>query len=303
MSGVIAQLFVNGVFAGSLFALVGLGFVLEYRVSRAFNFAYAGAMAVGAYSCWAILHLGAAWRGGIGAPLLLAAAAAGTTVAGAFGWLLERCAFRLLRRRRATSLVLLLASLGVLAMVQNVISLVVGDDTKVLRSVARVSAISLSLPVVGAVRLTTAQVGVIATGAFVGVALALLVGVTDWGRQVRAVANDVELATIVGIPVDKIHAQVRGLGGALAGMAGIWTALDTDLTPVIGFRPLVMVSVAMVIGGLGSVTGVVIGSLVVGLVQNLGVLFVETKWQDSIAFVLLLAFLVFRPQGLLGRAS
>ncbi len=297
MSQVLPQLLANGLYAGSLYALVGLGFVLEYRVSRAFNFAYAGFIAIGAYGCWWVLEIfGKRSSERLGSALFFAVVI-GVALAAVGGWLADQSIFRILRRRGATPLVSLLASLGLFSVLQNLISLIAGDNTKVIRTGGGMH----SFPSLGPVRLTMVQVGVIATSLLVGLIMALALRRSSWGQRLRAVANDPDLALVLGLPVNRVHASVRSLGSGLAGMAGIWIALDTDLTPLMGFRLLILVSAAMVIGGLGSLSGVVLGGMLLGMVQNLGVLYFATEWQDCVAFTLLVLFLLFRPQGLLGK--
>ena len=117
----------------------------------------------------------------------------------------------------------------------------------------------------------------------------------------RAVANDSELARVAGIESDKIILLTFALGSALAGIAGILVALDVDMTPTMGMNALMMGVVAVIIGGVGSIPGIALGALLLGMAQHLGVWFISSQWQDAIAFVILLLFLLFRPQGFLGK--
>jgi branched-chain amino acid transport system permease protein len=121
------------------------------------------------------------------------------------------------------------------------------------------------------------------------------------GKAMRAVANDPELANISGINSNKVILLSFAIGSALAGIAGILVSLDVDMTPTIGMNMLMMGVVAMIIGGVGSIWGIVFGSLLLALAQNLGVWYISSQWQDAIAFGILLIFLLLKPEGFLGK--
>ena len=117
----------------------------------------------------------------------------------------------------------------------------------------------------------------------------------------RAVADDLELARVSGIDSDRIILWTFAISSALAGIAGILVAFDTDMTPTMGLNVLLMGVVAVIIGGSGSIPGVALGALFLGLAQHLGVWGISSQWQDAIAFIILLAFLLVRPEGVLGK--
>jgi branched-chain amino acid transport system permease protein len=117
----------------------------------------------------------------------------------------------------------------------------------------------------------------------------------------RAVANDSELASLSGIDSDRVILWAFAIGSALAGVAGILIALDVDMTPTMGMDALMIGVVAVIIGGANSIPGIALGALLLGLAQQFGVWYISSQWQDAIAFVILLVFLLFRPQGFMGR--
>ena len=117
----------------------------------------------------------------------------------------------------------------------------------------------------------------------------------------RAVANNPELARISGIESDRVILSTFALGSALAGIAGILVALDVDMTPTMGMNALMMGVVAVIVGGVGSIPGVALAALLLGMAQHLGVWYISSQWQDAIAFVILLTFLLFRPEGFMGK--
>ena len=124
---------------------------------------------------------------------------------------------------------------------------------------------------------------------------------TSAGRRIRALANDPYLSTIVGVDTDRIILLVFMIGSGIAGAAAILISLDTDITPTMGFTALLMGVVAAIVGGVGNISGAIVGGLFVGLAQHLGVWKLPTEWQDAIVFAILIAFLLARPQGFLGK--
>jgi branched-subunit amino acid ABC-type transport system permease component len=156
------------------------------------------------------------------------------------------------------------------------------------------------LPVLGA-RITPIQIVIIATSVMLVFLVAFWLKKSKIGKAMRAVANDPELASISGINSNKVILWTFAIGSALAGVAGILVALDVDMTPTMGMNALMMGVVAVIIGGVGSIPGVALGALLLGLAQHLGVWKISSQWQDAIAFIILFGFLLVRPQGFLGR--
>ena len=191
---------------------------------------------------------------------------------------------------------LLLASLGIFTVIQNIISLIFGDDTKTLRS----GVIQEGINVFEA-RITPIQILIILVSLVLFIITALILTKTRMGKAVRAVANDPELAQIAGIDTDRVILYTFAIGSGLAAVAAILISFDIDMVPTMGFNALMMGVVAVIIGGMGSIPGAALGGLLLGLAQHLGVWQISSKWQDAIAFVILLFFLAFRPQGFFGR--
>jgi branched-chain amino acid transport system permease protein len=126
---------------------------------------------------------------------------------------------------------------------------------------------------------------------------------TRYGRYLRAVANNAELAEMAGLNVELTTLLAVGLGSGLAGLVAILNALDTGLVPTMGFQALVSGMVACIIGGIRSIVEVATGGLILGLTMYFGVWKIPTQWQDGIVFVVLILFLLFRPFGVAGKAS
>lgn len=283
----LSQLLVNGLIAGSIYALVALGFGLIYSTTRFFHFAHGAVYAAGAYLTYAC------WLLGLSLYVAIPLAVIGTAILGA---LIEVGVYRPLRKKNASSLILLLASLGLFIVIQNFISLIFGDDTKTIRG----GAVTEGLPVFGA-RITPIQIAIIVVSALLFAFCSVFMKKTKIGKAMRAVANDPELARVVGIEPDQVILVTFALGSALAAVAAILISLDTDMTPMMGFYALLMGVVAVIAGGIGSIPGAALGGLLVGMAQHLGVWKIPTQWQDTIVFLILIFFLLFRPQGFLGR--
>ncbi len=282
------QLILNGVVAASAHALLGLGFGLIFWVTRFFHFAHGIVFVAGAY----LAFLFRVW---LGLPLFVAFVFS-TGLCVILGCCMDLSVYRPLRRKRASSLILLLASLGIYIVLQNLVSIVFGDDTKSIRS----GAVEEGLNILGA-RITPIQVLTVCLSLASMAAVFALLRRTKIGSAMRAVACDSELACVSGIESNRVALWTFAVGSGIAGMAGILIALDMDMTPTMGLIPLMMGVVAVIIGGQGSIPGLALGALFVGLAQHLGIWRISSQWQDAIAFVILLAFLFFRPQGFLGK--
>lgn len=284
----LSQLVVNGLIAGSVYGLIALGFGLIYGTTRFFHFAHGAVFTSGAY----LTYLFAAW---LGFPLPFSVFLS-LVLTSLLGISIEVGIYKPLRKRKATSLVLLIASLGIFIVIQNIISMVFGDGTKTLRT----GMIKEGIDIFGA-RITTIQVTIVLISFTLFVITSMILTKTKTGKTIRAVANDPELATIHGIDTDRVILYTFGFGSALAAVAAILLSFDVDMVPSMGFFALMMGVVAVIIGGVGSIPGAALGGLLLGLAQNLSVWKIHSKWQDAIAFGILLLFLLFRPYGFFGK--
>jgi branched-chain amino acid transport system permease protein len=282
------QLIINVLIATGITTLVALGFALIYQTTHFFDFAYGIILTTGAYFtlfCKEFLHL-PLWLAGILAVLF----------SGFLGYGIERLIYAPIRHRGATPLTLLIASLGVYTVLQNSISLIFGDATRTLR----VGDIVQGIEILDA-RISPIQLATLGISLSLVATIAILLKHTKIGRAIRAVANDPVLAEVSGIESDQVIAATSALGAALAGASGVLIALDIDMNPVMGMNAMVTGVVAAIIGGIGSIPGVLLGALLLSFLQNFGATLIGFQWQDTIAFIVLLAFFLFRPQGFLGR--
>lgn len=282
------QIFANGIIAGSIYALVALGFGLIYGIGRFFHFAHGAVYVASAYVVYTttvLLH----WHAAAGICI-------GITFGVALGGLMEIVVYRHLRKSGSSSVVLLVASLGILVCIQNAVSLVFGDQPRVLRLGDVEKGVLLF-----SARVTKIQIAIVFASSVLSLGTWALLCGSRIGRVVRAVANDRELARICGISVDRAILITFAIASALSSIAGIMIGMDTDLTPAMGFNALLMAVAAVIVGGVGSVPGSLLGGLLVGMAQHLGVWKLPTQWQDAIVFLILILFLLLRPQGFLGK--
>ncbi|MDL1876339.1 branched-chain amino acid ABC transporter permease [Cytophagia bacterium CHB2] len=280
----ISQILANGLIAGSVYALVALGFSVIYSTVRFFHFAHGVVYTAGAYFTFLYFIL-------FKLPFAVAVALAILSAA-LLGVAIEFLVYKPIKRQRASGTILLIASLGVSIILQNLISLFFGDDTKTIRT----GEVREGLNVLGA-RITPVQIAIILTSLVLFAFTFIILKRSKIGKALRAVANDPELAVAMGLNKDRIIYFTYFVGSALAAIAAILISLDIDMTPLMGFQAMLYGVVAVVIGGLGNILGAYLGGLLLGLAQHLGVWYISSQWQDAIAFVILILFLLFRPQG------
>ena len=282
----LAQLAINGLVNGSHYALLALGFGLIFGTTRVVHFAYGPVYALSAYGCWLAAAV-------LGAPLWLAGLAGIATgaIAGVLAYLVV---YRPFEKRGSSTLVVLIASLGLFIFLENAIGVVFGTDTKVVPSPP--SGIFLWGPlVVTGVQLAQVVALIVVAGA-VGIYLTR----TRMGKAVLAMTDSVEMARIIGIDTTRVSVIAFGLGSAIAAVPACLILVKDGATAHMGFLAVFMAFVAVVVGGVGSLRGAVLGGLALGLVESTGMIRIPTEWQSSVAFVVLFVVLLFRPRGLFG---
>jgi branched-chain amino acid transport system permease protein len=296
------QQVVNGVTTGSLYALIALGYTMVYGVLKLLNFAHGDLYMVGAFVGYFMIQ----WFGGSAAlvipvPLLLLLmfVVAGAGV-GALGVAIERFAYRPLRD--APRIAPLISALGVSFFLANSMQLLFGAaprnyDTFALSG----GALYFKGFDVGDVRVPLLRIITVVSALVLMVALWFLVNKTRTGKAMRATSFDREAAAMMGIDIDRVIVFTFVLGSALAGAAGVLFALRVPTQVTIGFVAGLKGFTAAVIGGIGSIPGAMAGGLILGFSEAYIQGYVSTKWSDLYVFLILVAFMIFRPQGLLGR--
>lgn len=286
---IVPQLIANSIIAGSLYALVAMSFNLIFATTRFFNLAHGVVAAIGGY---VVLYLGeqlgmSVW---IAVPLAVLSGAVS-------GLLLELLLYRTLRARKASPLVLLIASLGAFTALQAVIAILFTSQFQTLGEVFGSTGL---VRIAGAI-ITHTQVALFACALGVFAILWVMLKKTRFGKAVRAVSDDEEVAKIVGINTNRIIALVFIIGSAIVALAGILSGIDTGIEPTMGLGLLLKGVIAAIVGGIGSVPGGFLGAFLLGFVENFGIWHLSGQWKDAIAFAVLILFLLFRPQGILGK--
>jgi branched-chain amino acid transport system permease protein len=282
------QFFLNSIISGSVYSLIAIGFTLIYSTTRFFHFALAAIFTLCPYLTYLFFKT-------LDSPFYIAVPIA-LIFSGLLGISIELVVYKPMRQQDATSLVLLLSSFGVYIILQNVISMGFGDDMKTLQPWP----VNEGFFVFGA-RITQIQISSIVISFCFVVVTWCLMKLTQLGKEMRAIASDPNLAIVTGINVDQTILFSFIFGSILAGNSGLLTSLDIGMTPTMGMNALMIGVVAAIIGGIGNIYGAVLGSFLIAFAQNFGVWKIPSQWQDAIAFIILLFFLLFRPYGFFGK--
>jgi branched-chain amino acid transport system permease protein len=316
------QVAIDGLTIGFVYAAIALGYTMVYGVLEFINFAHSEIFAVGAFVGVEILI--ALDKFGIlaGASLVMAyvylilAIVGGMVAAGALAVAVERIAYRPLRH--ASRLVPLISAIGVSFLLQDVIrlveSLTTGQFNRIFPTFGNFDRrVILGKMAMGATNITLGvsikSMIVIASAVLMLVALNYLVNATKIGKAIRAVAQDHPTASLMGIDVNRIISLTFLVGGMLGGAAGVLYALKfTRIDPFVGFFPGLKAFTAAVLGGIGNMTGALLGGIVLGMLETyagsyMGVFTMGaagTEYKDIFAFSILILVLIFRPQGLMG---
>lgn len=217
-------------------------------------------------------------------------------MAALIGGVTDWSTYRRLRSQDASPLVFLLASLGLFIVIQSSVAMIFGDSVVMLRSIA----VSEGNEVFGA-RITNVQVIGISGSLILCSLVYFWLKHTLLGMQTRAVADDYELAKSVGLNTDRIILLVMAIASILAGFSGIIVAYDVDLRPTMGFYPLLIGVVAMVIGGVDRPLGSIGAAFFISISQEFAVMLFPSQWKEVIVFIILILFLSLKPGGFLGK--
>lgn len=285
---ILSQLILNSIVAGSLYAMIALGFNLIFGVVKFFDLSYGSIAVVGAYATF--------YFGKILGLNIFLSVVLGILFAGIVGLLINRFVYQNLRKKKSSNMVLLIASLGVFTVLQSVVAILFSSQFKTL-------SIGISSNIYnffGGV-ITQVQLIILLAGIFVTFGLVWMLNKTKFGKAVKAIGDDEEVSKMVGINTNKIIAWVFFVGSLIAGFAGILTGFDTGIEPTMGLRLILKGVIASIIGGIGNVYGGVLGAFFLGFVENFGIWKLSGEWKDAIAFGVLILFLLFRPKGVLKR--
>jgi len=282
----LVQILVYGAVISAIYAMLAVGFTLIFGVARILNLAHGSFYALGAYAVYtftAVVHL----------PLWLASVLAVLFVA-AFGMVMERVLVRPLRR---SSLAVLLITLAVALMVEQMLLLVFGSEARNVPSMVNATyhfaGVDISsqrlLALMGAILILTS--------------LWLFMQHTRLGSAILAISQDAEAAQYMGIPSDRIYSIVMGLSAGMAAAAGVLVAPFQTVIPGMGLLPLVKAFAIVVVGGLGSIPGSIVGALLLGYTETIIAFKISIEWSQIVSVAAVLITLILRPAGIFGKRT
>jgi branched-chain amino acid transport system permease protein len=280
----LAEQIVNGTMIGSIYVLVALGMVLIFGVMQVLNFAHGVLFMAGGYVChFAFFKITGSYPAAIALSMLALAA---------LGLALERAVFRPLRDNIQMQIV---ASLGLILVIQNGVVALWGPNGLQMRVPAAETIVRF-----GALSFTAQHFVIIGTVAATVVLLQLFLTRTRLGTAIRATSQNVDAARVVGVDANRIFVLTFVISSALAALGGALLGPLFLIFPQMGDLPLLKALTAIVLGGMGSVPGAVIGGLAIGIIEAVSTLFIPTDFRDTVVFGLLILVLLVRPWGLFG---
>ena len=285
----VAQTALNGLTNGSIYALGAVGLTLVYAILRLTNFAHGDYLTFGAYMAYLV---NVTWDLPLVAGVVFAMAA--TAV---MSLVVERVMWRPMRAKRAGFLQLILMSIGLAFVIRSAIQWFLGTEIR-----------SLNVDITSTVTFLGLRIGrteliVVIVGIAVLIAVGLLLRYSLLGKQMRALADDLDLAETAGIDTRRVILFTWILAGGLAGLAGVLAGELANLTPELGFQLLLPIFAAVILGGIGNPFGALTAGLVLGVVIEWSTLVVDARWKVTFGFLALIIALIIRPQGIFGRAT
>ncbi|TGE33497.1 branched-chain amino acid ABC transporter permease [Desulfosporosinus sp. Sb-LF] len=288
MNNLMQQL-INGLALGSIYALIALGYTMVYGIIGMINFAYGEIYMFGAFAGLVLASYNSVnvYMALLGAMLL-------TMV---LGVIIERVAYKPLRR--SSRLSALISAIGVSIFLSSLMVRLKGPNTRGFPKL-----FENKIFVVGSFQITIYQIVIIGVAALLMLGLQLFVAYTKTGRAMRATSQDQDAASLMGVNIDRVVAITFAIGSGLAGAAGVLSGIYFNaVQPYMGLMAGLKAFAAAVLGGIGSIPGAMIGGMVIGLTEILGVTVNLSEYKDAFAFAILIVVLLFKPSGILGRKA
>ncbi|AER30854.1 branched-chain amino acid transport system permease protein [Pantoea sp. PA1] len=294
----IQQMF-NGVTLGSTYALIAIGYTMVYGIIGMINFAHGEVYMIGSYVSFMVIA--ALMMMGIDTSWLMIAAGfvMAVIISSAYGWSIERVAYRPVRSSKR--LIALISAIGMSIFLQNYVSLTQGSRDLALPSLIT-GQWTLGESNGFAATLSTMQLVIWVVTFLTMLALTLFIRYSRMGRACRACAEDLKMASLLGINTDRVISLTFVIGAAMAAVAGVLLGqFYGSINPFIGFMAGMKAFTAAVLGGIGSIPGAMIGGLVLGIAEALTSAYLSTEYKDVVSFALLIVVLLVMPTGILGR--
>lgn len=276
---------INTLIVGSGYALVAMAFRLMFSVSPFFNFTLGAIVTAASYLMFYLSQQ-------MGAPLWSAVPAV-LVFSGLFAWALEAFAYRPMSNTGASSMILLVASLGIYTIFEAVVHLLFGPQYQTLGSISAANSVrvlDVDIPFIQALSIICS----FSVFAF----LDYFMHHTFIGKQIRAVNDSSNLSYILGMKNNRIIMVVSVMAGIILGMTGILVGYDTGMEPTMGFNLLFKGIIGAIIGGMAGIWGAFFGAMFLAFSENLGVWLFASEWRDLVAFVIFITFLYFKPHGI-----
>lgn len=286
------QALFNGLTLGSIYALIALGYTMVYGIAKMLNFAHGDIIMVGAY---AVIAVGSsAFKSSLGLPGW-AAVLISIVLCSLLGVLVEFLAYRPLRK--APSLSVLITAIGVSYLLQNVAQMIFGTEQKAFPTLFTIPSLNI-----GQVQIEGTTLLTLGVTAVIMICLTLFINKTKMGKAMRAVSEDKEAASLMGISVNRTITVTFAIGSALAAVASVFFGSTyIYIRPTTGSMPGIKAFTAAVFGGIGSIPGAMLGGILLGIIEKMAMTYISTLWSDAIVFGVLVFMLVVRPTGLLGK--
>jgi len=291
------ELFLAGLTRGSIYALIALGYTMVYGIIELINFAHGEIYMIGAFTALIVTGV-LTLMGWNSVAILFIAAGVAVVYSSAYGYTVEKIAYKPLRN--APRLSALISAIGMSLFLQNYVLLAQTSDF--LPFPALIPEFDWLRPWEHIVR--SSQIVIYVTTAIVMILLTFLIKFTRIGKAMRAVSQDKEMAMLVGVDVNRVISVTFIVGSATAAIGGVLIASHIgQINFYIGFIAGIKAFVAAVLGGIGSIPGAVLGSLVLGWTESFFTGYISSDYEDVFAFLILVFILIFRPSGILGRAE
>ncbi len=279
------QLIVNSLIAAALYAMIAVGFNMVYSVSKFFDLAYGTIAVLGAYFVFYFYNLFPDFS-------LVVITAGGIFFGGFFYFLIQKIFYQKFEERKSSNVVMLVVSLGIMTITQALVAIFFTSQFQTIYL-----NFESNFKILGAV-ITPIQVILIFSSIFVFFLIFLFYKFTSIGKKAKALADDPFMSEIVGINTKRIRAIIFFIAGAVVAFAGILSFMDVGIEPTSGFTFLLNSVAAFIIGGPGNFLGSLVGAVIIGFVENFGVFFISGQWKEALTFIVLILFLIFRPDGI-----
>ena len=284
--GVFAQVIINGLIAGSIYALIASGFSLLFNIQKFVDLSYGSLYVISAFLTFLFFT-----KLNIFFPVSIILSIIITIF---IGIIFYKLIFDPLRKNKENKIMLLLASFGIFTLIEGLMLIIFGAGPKSYGFTAQEG-----IQILGA-SITKLQILMILISIIILIILSFLLKKTKLGISLRAVSDNKTIASTLGINLDKISIITITLSSVLASIAGILFGLDRGIFHTMGLSAILIGFTAAIIGGIGNVPAAMLGGFLVGLIENFGILYLPSEFKSAIAYIVLILFLLFRPQGILG---